>query len=201
MSKGVHFLTYIVLTLILSTPKTSNIFNISKIDTAVFNKNIPRDSVQLVTPGVELFNLSNPSLNNEKREDVRTYITNILKISYPDLDFVEIPTMFEECLTVNKLLESEMEEKRRNAKSTVSVSNQLIVGKKKYSLLVFLNGRHTKSESDPFQGEERGVLNTLIINNFANTLVISNRYEYDYSPLKEKSIKTLILRSVKKIIK
>lgn len=201
MHKGVLFITLLISILNLSVCKTPFSPKNTALKNLNFENRIPRDSVHIVTPGIELYDRQNSDLNYSRREETRNYISSVLQKKYRKLKFVELPIMFEDYKTVGKELVIEMYTKASNPKATVKISDKLVTDGKKYALLFFLNGHYNKPKLSFISEQEWGIAYAVLINNETKELTKSIRFDYKFSPFDKKIVKRLILKMTRKLIR
>lgn len=165
--------------------------------TSLTNPKYSKDSIQVLTPAVQSYNAKEDVNSCKHRFDFVLQIKELLNKLFPEAPYENLNILVGDYRDMNRLLERKTYSKNKYPNLKIRVSDELITGNKKYSLLVELIGRHGISETNNFEG---GVLYILVINNEEKTLELSKKYKYNFSPLNKKKLNTLISSRVKEII-
>lgn len=155
---------------------------------------VNKDSLNIVTPGVELYNTSSESkADYSKRNQLQTSILNKLKTELNDSKIYELELMSKDYLTVNKVLERISFEKQNNPNLIITAPNEILIPNIKYSVLVRVFGYYGKTE--------KSILYITLINNKDKLIESVDRYDFNYSPLNNDLIDNQIKKALTKIIK
>ncbi|WP_298519975.1 hypothetical protein [uncultured Kordia sp.] len=151
------------------------------------NLKIDKNDIQIITPNIELSEKKSGKFlkHPEKREELRKLALQAIRIKFPDQPYVEVPFLYKGSYTINKVLETELNYKKKKAPA------EILTAGKRYSILISTNG---------YFGEiERGVVNLILIDNEKKTRKTLEHYRYKHSPLETEKFKREILKVLDKL--
>jgi len=155
---------------------------------------VDKDSLHIVTPSVELYNISSKSkADYENRNQLQSSILKKLKTELNNSKVYELELMTKDYLTVNKVLERISFEKHNNPNLIITAPNEILTPNIKFSVLVRVFGYYGK--------KEKCILYLTLINNEAKLIESVDRYDFNYSPLNNDLIENQIKKALSKIIK
>jgi hypothetical protein len=148
---------------------------------------IDKTQLQVITPHIEIKEKKNDKYL--KRPAERTKLTDVtvqtIQSMFPNAPYVEVPFMFKDSRTINKVLERGVSYKKEKAPKEVLTTG------KRYSILIYANNY--------FGDLERGVINLFLVDNQKETLQLLNHYKYKHSPLETEKYKQNILKVLRSL--
>jgi hypothetical protein len=157
-------------------------------------KIISMDSLNIVTPGIEIYNRVNKVSHRkyDDREIIKQFVIESLKSELNKTDHYNLTLMSKDYLTINKVLERITYQKYLNPEWIVKAPNEILIEEKKYTLLITMTARYGDINN--------GVIYFCIINNDDKIIEFVDRYRFNGSPLDNYQTKMLIKIALKKII-
>jgi hypothetical protein len=151
------------------------------------NYEIDNNDVSIITPYIEIKEKSNLSFINhpDKRKALTEFTVDLLKSQYPNAEYVEIPFLLGDYITINSKIEG------RASLTEKNVPNELVSDSNKNSVFISINGY--------FGDLNRGVLMLYVIDNQNKKWKMIDRIQYNISPLDTKRMEKRILKSIEKI--
>lgn len=162
------------------------------------NKNVgkkifDKDSLNIVTPSIEIYNRINDvsQTKYDDREIIKKFVIETLKSQLNKSEHYELKLMSENYLTVNKVLEVITYQKFKNPNWIVKAPNEILISEKKYTLLITMTARYGDTNN--------GVIYFCVINNQNKIFETVDRYEFNGSPLEYEQMKKRIQKAISKI--
>lgn len=162
------------------------------VDNNYVRKVISKDSIAIITPDIEISKNRRPEHQTRKASQQLTL--KILSSFFNKSIFYDVALMHQDRLTINKALENRLFEKYRDPKQIVLAPKEILIDKKKYSILISITGE-AENNYIPF------LMQVSIINNHNKTFELVDRYRLIKKPLNTEELTKTISLAVEKITK
>ncbi|QSS96906.1 hypothetical protein [Psychroflexus sp. ALD_RP9] len=152
-----------------------------------------KDSLHIVSPSVEIYYKVNdesyPKYN--ERDDVKQFIIETLKSELNKSAYYKLNLMSEDYLMINKTLEKIIFKKYKNPEWIIKAPEEILISKKKYTLLIMLTGHYGDTNN--------GVFYFCVINNEKRIIEVVDRYKLKKHILNTNQIKENIHSAIKSL--
>jgi hypothetical protein len=159
------------------------------------SKLIHADSVDFITPNVELFrNQNNSTISDETQSKrLREKIITALQNKLPQANYIEAPLMFKSRKKINTVIERLLFESIQNPKQKIKAPKEFITSQKKYTLFISINA--------VFGDINKGKIKLTIVNNKENYLEFTKEYLITKSIMAYAEERTFLEKELKEVVK